>query len=159
MPGRGLEPPCDLLEEEPGGKDRDSPGDQRQPRLAVEGNVEGDPRESDYPPGDHQARPHSSREGVDGFIDFGRRRGPALVTEYEQLLGDMLKERRERLEALKASKGKNSKKIDVLLSEIGFVEGELERYRRGLRLFRTKELPKVGRWGKPETSPQGEALP
>jgi hypothetical protein len=82
-----------------------------------------------------------------------------LVTEYEQLLGDMLKERREKLEALKAGKGKNAKKIDVLVSEIGFVEGELERYRRGLALFRTKELPKVGRWGKPETSQQGEALP
>jgi len=82
-----------------------------------------------------------------------------LVTEYEQLLTGMLKERREKLEALKAGKTKSKKKVDALLSEIGFVQGELERYQRGLTLFRSKELPKVGRWGKPETSQQGEAPP
>jgi hypothetical protein len=75
-----------------------------------------------------------------------------LVTEYEQLLSDMLKERRGKLESLKAAKGKNQKKIETLESEIGFVEVELERYRRGLTLFRSKGLPKVGRWGKPEPS-------
>ena len=82
-----------------------------------------------------------------------------MVTEYEQLLSAMLKERRDKLEALKAGKGKNKKKIDALLSEIGYVEVELERYQRGMTLFRSKGLPRVGRWGKPETSPQGEALP
>jgi hypothetical protein len=82
-----------------------------------------------------------------------------LVTEYEQLLTTMLKERRDRLEVLKAGEGKNKKKIDTLLSEIGYVEVELERYRRGMTLFRSKDLPRVGRWGKPETSSQGEALP
>ena len=82
-----------------------------------------------------------------------------MVTEYEQLLGDMLKERREKLEALNAGKAKNKKKVDALLSEIGFIEGELERYQRGMVLFRTKELPKVGRWGKPEASQHGEAEP
>jgi len=82
-----------------------------------------------------------------------------LVTEYEQLLSSMLKERREKLEALKAGSGKSKKKIDALLSEIGYVEVELERYQRGMTLFRSKDLPKVGRWGKPETSQQGEALP
>ena len=82
-----------------------------------------------------------------------------MVTEYEQLLTGMLTERREKLEALKAAKGKNKKKIDALISEIGFVEVELERYQRGLNLFRTKDPPKVGRWGKPETGQQGEALP
>jgi len=81
----------------------------------------------------------------------------ALVTEYEQLLSEMLKERREKLEKLQAAKGKNQKKVDVLLSEIGFVEGELERYQRGMTLFRSKGLPKVGRWGNPETSLPGEA--
>ncbi len=81
-----------------------------------------------------------------------------MVTEYEQLLGDMLKERKERLEALKA-KGSNKKKIDALLTEIGFVQGELDRYKRGLTLFRVKDLPKVGRWGKAETAPPGEAEP
>jgi hypothetical protein len=81
-----------------------------------------------------------------------------LVTEYEQLLAGMLNERREKLEALKAGNGKsNKKKIEALLSEIGFAEMELERYRRGMTLFRSKELPKVGRWGKPETSQHAEA--
>ena len=82
-----------------------------------------------------------------------------MVTEYEELLTGMLVERREKLEALKAGKGKNKRKIEALLSEIGFVEVELERYQRGMALFRSKPLPKVGRWGKPETSQQGEALP
>ncbi len=80
-----------------------------------------------------------------------------LVTEYEQLLGDMLKERREKLEGLRAAKGKNRKEIDALLSEIGFVQGELDRYQRGLALFRTKGLPRVGRWGKQETGQPEEA--
>jgi len=84
---------------------------------------------------------------------------PALVTEYEQLLTGMLRERREKLEAIKAGKRTTKKQLEALQSEIGFVQGELERYQRGLTLFRTKELPKVGRWGKPETSQQGEALP
>jgi hypothetical protein len=74
-----------------------------------------------------------------------------LVTEYEQLLGDMLKERRARLEELKAQKRKG-KKVESLLSEIGYVEAELKRYRSGLTLFRSNQLPKVGRWGKPEAS-------
>lgn len=82
-----------------------------------------------------------------------------MVTEYEQLLTDMLEERRTQLERLKAGKGKSKKKVDELLSEIGYVEVELERYKRGMTLFRSKDLPKVGRWGKPETSQQGEALP
>ncbi|HVB96056.1 MAG TPA: hypothetical protein VND41_05595 [Nitrososphaerales archaeon] len=82
-----------------------------------------------------------------------------MVTEYEQLLTLMLKERREKLEALKTGKGKSKKKVESLLSEIGYVAVELERYQRGMTLFRSKNLPKVGRWGKPETSQQGEALP
>ena len=80
-----------------------------------------------------------------------------MATEYEQLLDEMLKERRKKLEALNAGKGRNQKEIDTVLSEIGFVEGELERYRRGLTLFRTKGPPRVGRWGKPEASQHGEA--
>jgi len=79
-----------------------------------------------------------------------------LVTEYEQLLSGMIKERKDRLEALKASGGKNQKRIDALLSEIGYVQVELDRYQRGLTLFRTKQIPKVGRWGRPETSQSGE---
>jgi hypothetical protein len=81
-----------------------------------------------------------------------------LVTEYEQLLSGMLKERRDKLEALKAGKA-DKKKVDALLSEIGYVEEELERYRRGMTLFRTKNLPKVGRWGRAESAQQGQAAP
>lgn len=81
----------------------------------------------------------------------------ALVTEYEQLLTGMIAEKKQKLEALKEAKGKNNKKkIDDLLSEIGYVEEELQRYQRGMTLFRTKGLPKVGRWGKPETSQQAQ---
>ncbi len=82
-----------------------------------------------------------------------------MVTEYEQLLEDMLKERREKLDSLKAGKGKNHKRIEVLESEIGFMEVELRRYKEGMMLFRTKGLPKVGRWGKPEAHQPGEAAP
>ncbi len=82
-----------------------------------------------------------------------------MVTEYEQLLEDMLKERRQKLVALKAGKGKNQKMVETMQSEIGFIEVELERFRRGLTLFRSKGLPKVGRWGKPETPHPGEATP
>lgn len=82
-----------------------------------------------------------------------------MVTEYEQLLTSIISEKKQKLEALKAAKGKNNKKIDALLSEIGYVEVELERYQKGMTLFRSKDLPKVGRWGKPETSQQGEAPP
>ena len=81
-----------------------------------------------------------------------------MVTEYEQLLSAMLAKKRQRLEELRSSKG-DKKRVDALLSEIGFVEVELERYQRGLHLFRDKKLPKVGRWGRPETGEQGEALP
>jgi len=75
-----------------------------------------------------------------------------LATEYEDLLSKMLKEKKEKLEAMKAGKGKDKKKVQALMSEIGYVEVELERYKRGLTLFRTKGIPKVGRWGKPEPS-------
>ncbi|MDA4117861.1 MAG: hypothetical protein OK455_05900 [Thaumarchaeota archaeon] len=74
-----------------------------------------------------------------------------MVTEYEQLLGDMLNERRAKLEDLKTKKGKKSQ-IETLTSEIAFVEAELGRYQGGLTLFRSKQLPKVGRWGRPEAS-------
>lgn len=82
-----------------------------------------------------------------------------MVTEYEELLTSILKEKRDRLEGLKARRGASKKEVEALLSEIGYVEVELERYQRGMTLFRSKNLPKVGRWGKPETAQQGEALP
>jgi len=79
-----------------------------------------------------------------------------LATEYEQLLTEMLNQRREALQALKAQKGKNDKKILSLESEINFMEVELERYQRGMNLFRSKGIPKVGRWGHPETGQTGQ---
>ena len=81
-----------------------------------------------------------------------------MSTEYEQLLTGMIAEKKQKLDALRASKEKNGKKkVDELLAEISYVEVELQRYQRGMTLFRTKNLPKVGRWGKPETSQQTEA--
>ncbi|MGH9919764.1 MAG: hypothetical protein ACRD6W_12980 [Nitrososphaerales archaeon] len=82
-----------------------------------------------------------------------------MTTEYERLLTDLLKERRDRLEKLKDVEGRDKKEHRELLSEIGFVQVELERDQKGMALFRSKGLPKVGRWGKPETSQTGEALP
>jgi len=71
-----------------------------------------------------------------------------LVTEYERLLTDMANERRSKVEELKAHSA-SKKEIDTLLAEISFIEVELKRYNGALRLFRSKPIPKVGRWGKP----------
>lgn len=83
-----------------------------------------------------------------------------VVTEYEELLSGMIVEKKEKLEALKSPKGRsNRKKMEALEAEIRFIEVELERYQHGMVLFRSKDLPKVGRWGKPVSGEQGEALP
>jgi hypothetical protein len=71
------------------------------------------------------------------------------MTEYEALLQQMLDERKGKLEGLKNQRGKE-KTIEELRSDMRFIEVELERYQKGLALFRTKSVPKVGRWGKPE---------
>jgi len=72
-----------------------------------------------------------------------------MTTEYEQLLSGMISEKRAKVAELtgKQSKGKE---LEGLLSDIRFLEVELQRYQQGLTLFRSKSLPKVGRWGKPE---------
>jgi hypothetical protein len=72
-----------------------------------------------------------------------------LVTEYEALLKQMIDERKARLEGLRDQRGKE-KAVEELRSDMRFIEVELERYQKGLALFRTKSVPKVGRWGKPE---------
>lgn len=72
-----------------------------------------------------------------------------MVTEYEALLQQMLDERKEKLEGLKNQRGKE-KAVETLRSDMRFIEVELERYQKGLALFRTKPVPKVGRWGKSE---------
>jgi len=54
--------------------------------------------------------------------------------------------------------GKSGKEKQVvgLQSDIRFLEVEIERYQQGMALFRSKNLPKVGRWGKPETEEHKE---
>jgi len=73
-----------------------------------------------------------------------------LTTEYEQLLSRMVSEKKTEVTRLTGKQGK-SKKIAALMSDIRFLEVELQRYQQGMALFRTKPLPKVGRWGRPET--------
>jgi hypothetical protein len=78
-----------------------------------------------------------------------------LTTEYEQLLSSMIDEKKAKMAELKGKAGKD-KQIAGLQSDIRFLEVEIERYQQGMALFRTKNLPKVGRWGKPETEERKE---
>ena len=73
-----------------------------------------------------------------------------MTTEYEQLLSRMVDEKKAKLTEVTGKKGKE-KETASLMSDIRFLEVELQRYQQGMSLFRTKSLPKVGRWGKPET--------
>ncbi len=73
-----------------------------------------------------------------------------MTTEYEQLLSKMISEKKTKLADLTAKKGK-TKEVAALMSDMRFLEVELQRYQQGMALFRTKTVPKVGRWGKPET--------
>lgn len=77
-----------------------------------------------------------------------------MSTEYEQLLGRLIEEKRALLASLGSQKGKE-KRIEEVKVEIRYIELELEHYSQGLKLFRSKGVPKVGRWGKPETE-EGE---
>ncbi len=78
-----------------------------------------------------------------------------MTTEYEQMLSKMVDEKRAKLTELTGKKGKE-KETAALMSDIRFLEVELQRYQQGMALFRTKSLPKVGRWGKPETEEKKE---
>jgi hypothetical protein len=73
-----------------------------------------------------------------------------LTTEYEQLLLGMVSEKKAKIAELQGKKGKE-KELAALSSDVRFLEVELQRYQQGMALFRTKEVPKVGRWGKPES--------
>jgi hypothetical protein len=73
----------------------------------------------------------------------------ALSTEYEQLLAKLLEERQAELAELAGAKGKE-KQADELRAEIRYIQLEVEHYQKGLTLFRSKSIPKVGRWGRPE---------
>ncbi len=72
-----------------------------------------------------------------------------MSSEYEQLLGKMLEERKTKLAQLSSRKGKE-KKAEELRVEMRYIELELEHYQNALKLFRSHSTVKVGRWGKPE---------
>lgn len=78
-----------------------------------------------------------------------------MTTEYEQLLSKMVSDKKARLAELTGKKG-TEKESAALMSDLRFLEVELQRYQQGMTLFRTKALPKVGRWGKPETEEKKE---
>lgn len=78
-----------------------------------------------------------------------------MTTEYEQLLSRMVSERRARLAEVTGKKGKE-KESAALMSDIRFLEVELQRYQQGMALFRTKAVPKVGRWGREEKEEKRE---
>jgi hypothetical protein len=72
-----------------------------------------------------------------------------MTTEYEQLLSQMVEGKKAKHAELTGKKGKG-KEAAALMSDIRFLEVELQRYQQGMALFRTKAIPKVGRWGKQE---------
>lgn len=78
-----------------------------------------------------------------------------MTTEYEQLLAKMVDDKKAKLAELTGKKG-TEKETSTLMSDIRFLEVELQRYQQGMALFRTKTLPKVGRWGKPEAEEKKE---
>jgi len=78
-----------------------------------------------------------------------------MTTEYEQLLSKMVSDRKAKLAEVTGKKGKE-KETAALVSDIRFLEVELQRYQQGMALFRSKNLPKVGRWGKAETEEKKE---
>jgi hypothetical protein len=78
-----------------------------------------------------------------------------MSTEYEELLSKMVEDKKAKLAELTGKRG-TEKKSAALMSDIRFLEVELQRYQQGMALFRTKTLPKVGRWGKPETEEKKE---
>ncbi|MDA4120246.1 MAG: hypothetical protein OK436_06630 [Thaumarchaeota archaeon] len=78
-----------------------------------------------------------------------------MTTEYEQLLSKMIDEKKAKLGDLTSKKGK-AKEVAALMSDIRFLEVELQRYQQGMALFRTKAVPKVGRWGKSDSEAREE---
>jgi uncharacterized protein (DUF305 family) len=74
-----------------------------------------------------------------------------MTTEYEQFLATMVAQKKAKVAVLTGKKGKE-KELAALISDIRFIEVELQHYQQGMSLFRSKNLPKVGRWGRPEAS-------
>lgn len=73
-----------------------------------------------------------------------------MATEYEELLKRLSEEKKAKAAELRGKKGKE-KELSAIESDIAFLEMELRRYEQGMSLFRSRSLPKVGRWGKQET--------
>jgi hypothetical protein len=71
------------------------------------------------------------------------------------MLSKLVGEKKAMLAEVTGKKGKE-KASAALMSDIRFLEVELQRYQQGMALFRTKTLPKVGRWGKEETEEKKE---
>ena len=78
-----------------------------------------------------------------------------MTTEYEDLLSGMVRDKKAKVSELSGKKGKE-KKLASLASDIRFLEVEIQRYQQGMALFRSKNLPKVGRWGQPEAGEKKE---
>jgi hypothetical protein len=78
-----------------------------------------------------------------------------MTTEYEQLVSTMITEKKAKVAELTGKKGKD-KELAATMADIRFLEVELARYQQGMALFRTKNLPKVGRWGKAEVEERKE---
>ena len=78
-----------------------------------------------------------------------------MTTEYEQLLSGMVQEKKAKVAELTGKRGKE-KQLASLASDIRFLEVEIQRYQQGLSIFRSKNLPKVGRWGQSETEVKKE---
>jgi hypothetical protein len=72
-----------------------------------------------------------------------------MATEYEELLKKLSEEKRAKAAELRGKKGKG-KELAAVESDLAFLQVELKRYEQGMSLFRSKVLPKVGRWGKQE---------
>jgi len=77
------------------------------------------------------------------------RRRFGVTTEYERLLSGMIDERKAKMAELSGKHG-TEKQVASIFSDIKFLEVELQRYQQGMTLFRSSQLPKVGRWGRPE---------
>ncbi|MDG6953624.1 MAG: hypothetical protein JRN16_00225 [Nitrososphaerota archaeon] len=78
-----------------------------------------------------------------------------MTTEYEQFISKMVEEKKAKLAELAGKKGAE-KATASLMADVRFLEVELQRYQQGMALFRTKGLPRVGRWGAPETEERKE---
>jgi hypothetical protein len=67
----------------------------------------------------------------------------------------MVEEKKAKLAGFSDKKGKD-KEVAALMADMKFLQVELQRYQQGMALFRTKGLPKVGRWGIPEAEDKKE---